>query len=96
MQIGRCVLISLALGCAAGMDTSGPTNPCAPLLDTDGDGVADAVDRNANGVADTLNGQPLRLVDVNGDDMPDAIDTNRDGLPDLDLPSTPRCGEAET
>ncbi len=45
-------------------------------LDTDGDGVNDAVDANGDGVADTP-------MDTNGDGITDAVDTDGDGVANL-------------
>ena len=45
-------------------------------MDTDGDGVYDAVDGDGDGVADTA-------LDSDGDGVTDAVDTNGDGICDL-------------
>ncbi len=52
----------------------GPRNP-PPTLDTNGDGIADAWDRDADGLPDAW--------DLDGDANPDALDNNGDGEPDI-------------
>ena len=57
-------------------DTAAETEmPALPAtIDSDGDGVADAWDRNSDGSADAW--------DTNGDGKPDLFDDDGDGKPD--------------
>lgn len=62
-------------------------------VDTDGDGIPDALDTNGDGKADAFdtNGDGIvDMIDTNGDGTPDTVDTNGDGKVDSasDLPST--------
>jgi hypothetical protein len=67
---------------AESANTQSVPTPIPPAtIDTNGDGKADAWDRDANGMPDAW--------DVNGDGQPDQLDNNGDGKPDAPQPLAP-------
>src|SRR5688572_9900455 len=93
----RTLALSALLGAAGctgqveGLDGVGGRRAPVTLMDTDGDGVPDAVDFDDDGTPELRIDPGCRspLLDTDGDGIPDALDTDCDGAPDIRVCASP-------